>query len=96
MSIEKGTFTPLVLTTTGGMSNECTALFRRVAGLMARKSKDKYADVLRHIRVRTRVALLKSTLIALRGFRGKPQNREDPIEDITFSMIPTPSTMTQQ
>jgi len=34
---EKGTFTPMVFSTFGGMSNECLQAIRRAAGVIAEK-----------------------------------------------------------
>ena len=86
---EKATFTPLVFTTTGGMGPECTRLNKRIAELIARKRKECYSDVMRHVRTRLRFALLRCTLIAIRGFRGKGQSDdEDELEEISFNLIP--------
>ena len=86
---EKGAFTPLVFTTTGGMGNECLKLNKRLAELMSQKTGEAYSDVMRHIRSRLRFALLRSTLVAIRGYRGKLQNlKEDDLSDICFNLIP--------
>ena len=71
MNVEKATFTPAVFLTTGGMSKECKRFANRVADLIARKRKERYCDVVRHVRTRIRFAMLRTTLIALRGYRGK-------------------------
>ena len=39
--------------------------------LLARKRKERYCDAVRHVRTRIRFAMLRTTLIALRGYRGK-------------------------
>ena len=79
IEVEKGTFTPLVFTTSGGMAPECERLNKRLAELIAAKRKEKYADVIAYIRKRLRFALLKATLVALRGYRG-PQRQTEAIE----------------
>ena len=79
IEVEKGTFTPLVFTTSGGMAPECERLNKRLAELIAAKRKEKYADVIAYIRKRLRFALLKATLVALRGYRG-PQRKTEAIE----------------
>ena len=71
LNVEKATFTPAVFLTTGGMSKECKRFVNRVADLIARKRKERYRDVVRHVRTRIRFAMLRTTLIALRGYRGK-------------------------
>ena len=60
MHVEKGSFTPLIFSTTGGMGAECTKYHKKVAELIAKKTGDSYPDVVNHIRTRIRFALLKS------------------------------------
>ena len=55
-NMEKGTFTPAVFLTSGGMSKECKRFVNRVADLIARKRKERYCDVVRHVRTRIRNA----------------------------------------
>ena len=87
INCERLTFTPLVFTTTGGMGPECDRLNRRLAELIAVKRREAYSDVIGHIRTRLRFALLRSTLVALRGVRGK--SRGEPSDmDISFNLIP--------
>ena len=92
INVEKGTFTPLVFTTTGGMGPECQRLNKRLAELIAVKRREQYSHVMQYIRCRLRFALLKATLVAIRGVRGKPgqstEEQEDNIEDISFNLIP--------
>ena len=71
LQVEKASFVPLVYTTSGGMSPQCVKTHKRIAGLVADKRKEKYSDVINHIRTRLRFALLKSILVAVRGARGK-------------------------
>ena len=54
IDIEKGTFTPLVFTTSGGMAPECERLNKRLAELLAAKRNERYADVIAYIRKRLR------------------------------------------
>ena len=62
-----------VFLTTGGMSKECKRFVNRVA----RKRKARYCDVVKHVRTRIRFAMLRTTLIALRGYRGKKMDRKN-------------------
>ena len=71
LQTEKGSFVPLLYTTTGGMGPQCARKHERIAELVALKKNEKYADVMNHIRTRLRFSLLKSILIAIRGARGK-------------------------
>ena len=79
LEIEKGTFTPLVFTTTGGMGEECLRYHRRLAELLAMKKED-YAKTMNWIRVKISFSLIRSTLVCLRGSRSirrKPYNIMD-------------------
>ena len=86
---ERGTFTPLVFSTTGGMAPECIRFNKRIAELKSAKTGESYPDVMKYIRTRLRFALLRSTLIAIRGTRGAVRDREEiNIGDISFNLIP--------
>ena len=71
LNIEKASFTPLVFLSTGGQSKECDRLNKRLSEMIANKRKEQYCHVVAHVRTRLRFSLLKSTLTALRGYRGK-------------------------
>ena len=68
---EKGSFTPLIFTTSGGMGPECTSFFKRLAELITAKNNERYAYVINHMRTGLRFSILRSTLIGIRGERGR-------------------------
>ena len=87
--VEKATFTPLIYSTNGGMAPETTRFQKRLAGLIAMKTREDYSDVIQYLRTRTCFALLKSILIAVRGVRGKgPKIAEANPNEISFNLIP--------
>ena len=86
MQIEKGSFTPIVGTTFGGMGREAERHHKRIASLIATKRNEEYGDVLNHIRTRLRFSVLKSVLTAVRGVRGKTRPSA-PISTISFNLI---------
>ncbi len=90
LNVEKGTFTPLVFTTSGGMAPECLKLNKRLAELISNKKNETYSKVMMHVRTRLRFAILRGTLIGLRGFRGKRLMRQDEVAvgSIDFNLIP--------
>ena len=88
LTVEKGTFTPLVYTTFGGCGPQASAYHKRLAHLIAKKRNEEYHQVITHIRTRVRFALLRSTLVALRGQRGKPQATSSSISSVAFNLIP--------
>ena len=88
ISVEKGTFTPLVYTTFGGCGPQATRYHKRLAQLIARKRNEDYHHVINHIRVKVRFSLLRSVLIAVRGERGRKTTSPLPISSTAFNLIP--------
>ena len=69
--VERGVFTPLVLSTTGGMARECMVFFKRVADAIAEKRKLHYSQVMGWFRCRTSFALIRSAIMVIRDSRSK-------------------------
>ena len=92
LQIEKGTFTPLIFSTTGGMGPESIRYHKRVAELIAAKRGEQYSHVVNHIRTRIRFSLLKSVLIAVRGVRGRSRNTDSQISDLSLNLTPERQT----
>ena len=88
MTVERGSFTPLIYTTFGGWGPQATRYHKRLADRVALKCGEQYHLVLSHMRVRIRFALLRSILIALRGERGKKQLTPMPFSSTSFNLIP--------
>ena len=89
LEVEKGTFCPLVYSTTGGVGHLCETHHKRLARLIAEKRKEDYPSVIRYIRTKVRFVLLRSTLMSLRGTRGKAYTNEHrKLSDISFGLIP--------
>ena len=89
MEVEKSVFTPLVFTTTGGMGVEADRFFKRIAEKSAMKKGQSYSETIAYIRTRLRFDLLKTTLIALRGNRGKSSSTPE-ISTMDINLIPEP------
>ena len=88
LTVEKGTFTPLVYTTFGGCGPQAQRYHRRLAELISQKRNEDYKDVINHIRIRLRFSLLRSVLIALRGERGRKPVATQPLSSTSFNMVP--------
>ena len=88
ITVEKGTFTPLVYSTFGGCGLQAKSYHKRLAELISRKRNEEYHHVANHIRMKIRFSLLKSVLIALRGERGKRITPTQPLSSTSFNMIP--------
>ena len=87
--VEKGSFTPLVFSTNGGMAPEAIRYHKKLAEKIAQKKNERYSDVMRAIRTRLRFDILRSILVAVRGFRGKRSNPSPtPISMISFNLVP--------
>ena len=86
--VEKGSFDPLVFSTTGGMGLHATKFLKRLAHLIADKRDERYGDVMGFLRTKLRFSLLRSVLIAIRGERGKSSAKEPNLGLVSFNMIP--------
>ena len=51
INVEKGTFTPIVMTTSGGMGNEANLFHKRMAMLISEKRNEDYSPHFFRIRV---------------------------------------------
>eukprot|EP00116_Pleurobrachia_bachei_P016980 sb/3477242/ len=67
--VERGSFTPLVFSTSGGFAAEVRKVLDKAATKICQKHKECYAETMSFIREKTRFSLLvlRSTLGALRG-----------------------------
>ena len=82
--MEQATFTPLVFSTTGGMAVECKRCHSKLAELLATKKGESYATTMSWIRARVSFALLRSSLLCLRGSQAKRIRLE--LLDIDFDI----------
>ena len=69
MEVEHGSFTPLVFTTSGVMSHECSKFHKALAEKISQKKDERYDTIMRYLRVKLSFLALKSTLLCLRGTR---------------------------
>ena len=70
LQLEKGSFVPLVFTTIGGMAPEARRFIRRLAELIAAKTKEKYSQVMCNIRTRLSMSdIMRSVSVGVRGVR---------------------------
>ena len=76
-NVEHGVFTPLVFTTTGSMGREGTTFYKRLADMLSHKQEKPYSVVMGWLRCRLSFAILRSSIMCLRGTRssfGHPVN----------------------
>ena len=88
IEVEKGSFTPIVVSTFGGMGQEAEKFHKRLAQLIADKRNEPYSCVVNYIRTRLRFCLLKSVLTSIRGVRGKNSDKNiAPVSTFSFNLI---------
>lgn len=88
LQAEKGSFVPLIFTTSGGMGPSCKILLKRLVEKLSFLKKERTSIVMNHLRTRVRFAILRSTLIALRGNRGKINSDYISLEDVSLDILP--------
>ena len=81
--IEHATFTPLVLSTMGGMGRAATTFYKRLAAMMAEKRDVPYAVTLNWIRCRLSFALLRASIMSIRGVRS---SRHHPVTECPIDL----------
>ena len=86
--IYEGACTPLIYTTYGGWGPQATRYHKRLAELLSRKRNEEYANIMHYMRTRIRFSILRSTLVAVRGERGKAHSTTKPISFTSFNLIP--------
>ena len=82
--VEHGVFTPLVLSTTGGMGREATTFYKRLADMISQKRQHPYPTVMGWLRCRLSFVSLRSSIMCIRGSRS---SRHRPVygSDITLA-----------
>ena len=84
--VEHGSFTPLVFTTTGVMSHECTKFHKALAEKLSEKKGERYDVIMRYLRVKLSFLALKATLLCLRGSRRGKGNVGEQGEDFGYTL----------
>ena len=67
--VEHSTFTPLVLSTTGGMGRAATTFYKRLAAMLSEKRDVPYSKMIGWIRCRMSFSLLRASVMSIRGTR---------------------------
>ena len=93
LEIEHASFTPLILSATGGMANEATFFYKRMANLLSMEWDQQYSITMAWLRCRITFALLRSAIQCLcgaRSSRGHACKMETPVDLVTTeSEFPT-------
>ena len=67
--VEHSSFTPLILSATGGMGTEATSFYKHLSSMLAQKWDFPYSSTLCWLRCRLTFSLLRSAIQAIRGAR---------------------------
>ena len=67
--VEHASFTPLVMSATGGLAKEATIFYKRLASMLASKWDTSYSSTLCWLRCRLAFSLLRSAIQSIRGAR---------------------------
>ena len=71
------------------MANEAKRFHKKVAHMIADKTRESYGDVINCMRTKVSFAMLRSVLISVRGSRGKSGKvSETPLSYVSFNLIP--------
>ena len=79
ISVEHGDFSPLVFTSSGAMGPQCQIVLRRLAERISERQSLQRSVVSGWLRCRLSFALLRTTLLCVRGTRRKATNIENNI-----------------
>ena len=72
--VEGSSFTPLVLSSTGGMGREANTFYKRLASLISDKQDTSYSQTMALIRCRLSFSLLRSAILCVRGTRSSKRH----------------------
>ena len=67
--VEHASFTPLVLSSTGGMGKAATVFYKRLASMLSEKRDATYSKTIGWLRCQLSFALLRSSIMCIRGAR---------------------------
>ena len=84
IEVEKGSFTPLVFSCSGGMSSEAEKFIKQLAAKISKKKQEEYSHVVAFIRRRLRLDLLRLCIISLRGERSSSKSGQ--VANLEYSM----------
>ncbi len=87
--VEHSSFTPIVLSLTGGLGNAATTCYKRLASLLSTKHDQAYNKTMTWLRCRLSFSLLRSSIMCIRGARsshGHPTKLAVPPMDLVATL----------
>ena len=83
--VEHGDFNPLVFTTAGGMAPQCQVVVKKLAAVLSDKQGISKSVVTGWLRCRLSFALLRTTLLCVRGTRARRNYNNDANIEVAVS-----------
>ena len=83
--VEYAVFTPLVFLTTDGLGKETTVAYKRLAELLAQERKSEYGITLAWMRCTLSIALIRSSVMEIRGSRSASNRNPDANIELRYS-----------
>ena len=80
LQVEKGTFTPVVFSCTGGAAPEASMFIKQLALKLSLRKMERYSETVSYLRRRFCFDILRTCVISLRGERGKPKHHDEIID----------------
>ena len=82
--VEHSSFTPLVLSSTGGMGKAATTFYKRLSSMLSEKRDVPYSTTIGWVRCRLSFALLRASIMSIRGARS---SRHRPAEEVLLEPV---------
>ena len=79
LEVEHASFTPLVMSLTGGLSKAANSTYKRLASLLTAKWNSSYSSVMGWLRCRLMFSLLRSSIMCIRGARSSSGHAAKPL-----------------
>ena len=83
--LEHGVFTPPVFSTTGGMGQEATTFYKRLADMIAQKQQKPYSIVINWLRCKLSFAAIRASIMCIRGTRSSNNRPLRDADSITLA-----------
>ena len=83
--VENADFTPLIMSSSGGMGVQMQSALKHLCRLIAEKTKQPYSKVIGVMRCKLAFQLMCSALVCLRGTRSRRSAARDPLEELDLA-----------
>ena len=88
IEVDKGTFTPVVFSCSGGASTETVRLMKVMAARLAKKRNERYSTMVNFLRRRINFDILRTCVLSFRGTRGGMGHSAAAVSDVDIGLRP--------